>query len=147
MLKYISTMTRRNGCNGANGSVKKPVFDVSVPLAPNNIGSVPGLVKLITALGAVEDEESRRSMLDNARSLVRALETPRETMIMHCWAQVGCMGHHPSTPRLTYLAAGSIRSLDCGHKHRSLRCSCRARWESKGGSRSSRKAERRRPAH
>lgn len=34
-----------------------------------------------------EDYESRLALLASARALVQALETPRETMIKHIWAQ------------------------------------------------------------
>ena len=72
--------------NEANGGL----VDVSVALTPNNLKSVPGLVNEISNLSdAVSgDYEARHMLLLKARALVQALETPRETMIKHCWAQV-----------------------------------------------------------
>lgn len=78
--------------NGTStGIVKKPVVDVSVALKANNLGSVAELTQEISSLGAQVssgDEQARLALVEKARSLVRALETPRETMIKHCWAQV-----------------------------------------------------------
>lgn len=75
------------------GSVQptKGGVDVSVALAPCNIGGVPKLVEEISCLTASAtsgDEAARLELAEKARSLVRSLETPRETMIKHCWAQV-----------------------------------------------------------
>ncbi|KAL1855243.1 hypothetical protein VTK73DRAFT_8590 [Phialemonium thermophilum] len=81
-----------NGHHGANGLAKRrvPVVDISVALAPCDAESVPNIVKDIAALGNTTeslDENARLELLAKARSLVLALETPRETMIRHCWAQ------------------------------------------------------------
>lgn len=101
-------MAEANGTNGTlvvsdtkapepvaetNGTLKKqkPVVDVSVALAPNGLKSVSKLVDDISSLqtsASNGNEEARLDLVDKARRLVRALETPRETMIKHCWAQV-----------------------------------------------------------
>lgn len=92
-------MSETNGTNGhANGETgghvnKAPAVDMAVALAPNNLTAVPGLVRDIDAVAeraAAGDDIARRELVEKARSLVRALETPRETMIKHCWAQVRC---------------------------------------------------------
>ncbi|CAI4213560.1 unnamed protein product [Parascedosporium putredinis] len=81
--------------NGTStGIVKKPVVDVSVALKANNLDSVAELTQEISSLGAQVsggDEQARLALVEKARSLVRALETPRETMIKHCWAQPSAM--------------------------------------------------------
>lgn len=71
------------------------LVDVSVALTPNDLSSVPALVNDISTLGhaASGDYEARHQLLLKARALVQALETPRETMIKHCWAQVGNTGN------------------------------------------------------
>jgi hypothetical protein len=74
-----------------NGHAKAPAVDISVALKPNDLKVVPSLVQDITAFGEKAsngDEDARLQLVEKARSLVRALETPRETMIKHCWAQV-----------------------------------------------------------
>ncbi|SPO07028.1 related to O-methyltransferase B [Cephalotrichum gorgonifer] len=81
-----------NQTNGsaANGSLKKPVVDMSVALTANNLAAVPDLAKGISSLSAAAadgDEQARLDLVEKARQLVRSLETPRETMIKHCWAQ------------------------------------------------------------
>jgi hypothetical protein len=62
----------------------------SIALQPCDLGSVPELVEQINDLGtrlAGGDLHARHRLLKSARDLVSALETPRETMIKHCWAQ------------------------------------------------------------
>jgi hypothetical protein len=74
----------------ANGNRREDV-DISVALRPNDEKSVPGLVKDIYVAGnslSADDNAGRLRLLEKARDLVRALETPRETMIKHLWAQV-----------------------------------------------------------
>lgn len=86
-------MADTNGTNGAsaNGFVKKPAVDVPVALAPNNLPAAAGLLKDISSLGPATldgDEKSRLDLAEKARALVRSLETPRETMVKHCYSQV-----------------------------------------------------------
>ena len=83
--------TNGNGSTKANGSAKRPAVDISVALQANDLGSVPKLSKGIFSLSTAAsdgDEAARLELVEKARALVRALETPRETMIKHCWAQV-----------------------------------------------------------
>lgn len=65
---------------------------VSVDMAtqPSNPKDVATLLNSIGTLGAssLDNEQSRLNLLKQARLLVQALETPRETMIKHLWAQV-----------------------------------------------------------
>ena len=94
----MATETVLDQQNGAditvptNGSAKAKTatVDASIALSPCDIDAVPGLVSQITKLsnGSLKEDKARLEMLDNARALVRALETPRETMIKHTWAQV-----------------------------------------------------------
>ena len=83
----LDITTTSNGTNGSNGAV----VDKAVAIAPNNIDAVHGLVKQINAGVDVLNtggDEARHALLVKARNLMQALETPRETMIKHCWAQV-----------------------------------------------------------
>ena len=87
---------RTNGVT--DGISKAPVVDISVALAANDLGSVEGLAKEISSLSteaSTGDERARLALVEKARALVRALETPRETMIKHCWAQVSTFGLRP----------------------------------------------------
>ncbi|KAK8087567.1 catechol O-methyltransferase [Apiospora hydei] len=73
--------------NGAS-----PVPDASIATSPNDLLSVPAILEQISAQGAYlsmapQDYGSRLQLLASARALVQALETPRETMIKHIWAQ------------------------------------------------------------
>lgn len=68
--------------------------EVSVTSA-TDAGAVSSLIKELGALGGNFDEnsddETRLSLCLKARALWKALETPRETMIRHCWGQVSLM--------------------------------------------------------
>lgn len=63
------------------------------PTSATDAAAVPSLIKELGALGGGfdenTDEETRLSLCLKARELWKALETPRETMIRHCWGQVG----------------------------------------------------------
>lgn len=66
--------------------------DVSIAAAPCDLESVPGLLENISALRGRDDfgnnRDARLYLLDQARQLVRALESPRETMLKHVGAEV-----------------------------------------------------------
>jgi hypothetical protein len=66
------------------------LVDLSIATEPNNAAEVPKLLKQITEVfnTAVNSDVGRKDLLVKCRNLVQALETPRETMIKHCWAQV-----------------------------------------------------------
>lgn len=51
--------------------------------------ALPLAKEVFEACDHISDETGRLKVLENARSLVRALETPRETVIRLCWAEVG----------------------------------------------------------
>lgn len=95
----ISNGVSNGKTNGAaNGAVKNGHLngnfsvDDKVAISANSPDKVPGLLKDILANGlafsADHDASARSTLLDAARSLVHALETPRETMIRYCWSQV-----------------------------------------------------------
>ena len=84
-----------NGSN--NGVAHKQGYHTSiqpsleVAVSPTDADAVPGTIQSIQSLGKTfssTDDNVRRELLTEARRLVRALETPRETMIKHNWAQV-----------------------------------------------------------
>lgn len=82
---------------------KEAFIDGDVAISPNAPAEVPSLLEQIAASGDVyaasQDEKVRTDLLDTARSLVYALETPREAIIRHCWSQV---------ISLTFLHGGSM---------------------------------------
>ncbi|KAK8073470.1 S-adenosyl-L-methionine-dependent methyltransferase [Apiospora phragmitis] len=71
--------------------IEEPVtVTVATATSPSNLAAVPQLIKeLAEGVGCLESgcNEARQALVTQARSLVQALETPRETMIKHCWAQ------------------------------------------------------------
>ncbi|KAH6975692.1 S-adenosyl-L-methionine-dependent methyltransferase [Ilyonectria destructans] len=76
--------------NGTGDIGSQEVIDISIASSPCDIGVVPSLLDDISALGknlSSDDRDGRLALLEKARCLVRALETPRETMLKHCGAQ------------------------------------------------------------
>jgi hypothetical protein len=72
---------------------------LSVALSPTDVDTVSGVVNTIQTKFAqwkdvdqtgdeVKSDAARHELLRQARLLVQSLETPRETMIKHCWAEV-----------------------------------------------------------
>ncbi|KAH6884397.1 S-adenosyl-L-methionine-dependent methyltransferase [Thelonectria olida] len=88
-----------NGTNGTNGAVAangidQHKVDVSIALKANDAAAVPDLIKEITALGKgfnADDDQARIKLAMKARTLWKSLETPRETMIRHLWAEPSVM--------------------------------------------------------
>ncbi|CAJ2510507.1 Uu.00g133160.m01.CDS01 [Anthostomella pinea] len=74
----------------SNGNVP----DISIALKPCDLSSVGTHAEKISKLASnisEGDDTTRIELVETARKLVRALETPRETMIKHCWAQPAAM--------------------------------------------------------
>jgi len=70
------------------------VVDISIVSAACDPGSVPRLLDEISEMrdnadARITERSVRLELLSKARALVQALETPRETMLKHCGAQVG----------------------------------------------------------
>lgn len=92
----FSETTHTNGTNHANGDSQtngdlQDAFVDRVATSANTPELVPGLVDQVASLGKVaslQDHTDRTTLLEAARSLVYALETPREAMIRYCWSQV-----------------------------------------------------------
>jgi hypothetical protein len=90
-----------NGVHHANGDLQDDFVD-RVTISANTPELVPGLVDQVASLGKVaslQDHTDRTTLLEAARSLVYALETPREAMIRYCWSQVSPYASKASTLR------------------------------------------------
>ncbi|OTA32536.1 hypothetical protein BTJ68_08328 [Hortaea werneckii EXF-2000] len=79
------------GGRGAGDLAEVPMsVPVSTALSSSNPAIVPTCAKDIARLGETfssTDNATRQELLRRSRELVLALETPRETMIRHCWAE------------------------------------------------------------
>ncbi|KAK3940163.1 S-adenosyl-L-methionine-dependent methyltransferase [Diplogelasinospora grovesii] len=80
--------------NGNHGAVvAAPEYDTSFAAQPADLDAVPGLLNDIAFLKGnynldlSANREARLYLLAKARSLVQALESPRETMLKHCGAE------------------------------------------------------------
>lgn len=77
--------------NGTAVSEANPPVDIGIAIRACDPEAVPSILKQISSFGgspSTDSDDTRLELLANARALVRALETPRETMIKHNWAQV-----------------------------------------------------------
>lgn len=66
-------------------------LDLSLATRPSNLTAVDGLILDINDLQKklVEgDEETRHELVIKTRSLLQSLQTPREQMVQHTWADV-----------------------------------------------------------
>jgi hypothetical protein len=87
------TATPIGGVNGHDSHNSGSVA-MSIALEANDMEHVPTILKGIEEAGqqlSVDNSATRLKLLERARDLVRALETPRETMIKHCWAETNVM--------------------------------------------------------
>jgi hypothetical protein len=69
-------------CNGT------PIVDTEMPC---KLEAVPELVKsIVSAADALNagNIDARQDLLVKLRTLTSAVETPRETMLKHCWTMV-----------------------------------------------------------
>lgn len=68
-----------------------PPVDISIATRPSNIGEIPYLLNDIEngiKTLDMDSDEHRKEVLIKCRALLHAIETPRETMVSHCWGQV-----------------------------------------------------------
>ncbi|KAF7531033.1 hypothetical protein G7054_g9279 [Neopestalotiopsis clavispora] len=78
--------------NGVKRAHQAEPVDISIVKKPANLGAVLPTLKYLNAglpSLATDSDDARSDMLQAAWKLVMSLETPRETMIRHCWAQSG----------------------------------------------------------
>ncbi|KAI4642224.1 hypothetical protein J4E93_007368 [Alternaria ventricosa] len=69
------------------------LVDLGIAVRANDPSAVPCLLEKLSEFGgkpSVDHNDTRMAMLSQAKALVRALQTPRETMIEQNWAQPGC---------------------------------------------------------
>ncbi|KAH8692617.1 putative O-methyltransferase [Talaromyces proteolyticus] len=81
----ITNRTTNGEANGAGN-----IVDESIAVKPNAIHDVPRLLEEVSSQGkslVQYGAQNRRQLLEAARSLVYALETPREAIIRFCWSQ------------------------------------------------------------
>ncbi|KAL2815093.1 S-adenosyl-L-methionine-dependent methyltransferase [Aspergillus granulosus] len=70
----------------------KPPTVEDLAVSPNLADQIPKLLQRVTSGGyeyLATGNQARLKLLEEARALVYALETPREAIIRHCWSEVG----------------------------------------------------------
>lgn len=85
-------MTQLKGSNGSatNGHAAVAI-EPQVAIVPSSPGELQRLTQEIQSESQAYtsgDTSARLRLLDAARSLVQAIETPQETMLRYCWAEV-----------------------------------------------------------
>jgi hypothetical protein len=84
------TNGRTHAATKKSGSYDSIQPYVKVAVSPNNADVVSSTIESIQSLGAtfsLLNNAGRQELLAEVRRLVRALRTPRKTMIKHNWAQ------------------------------------------------------------
>jgi hypothetical protein len=83
---------KRTDNGSANGYTNGANFDVEkLAVSPNQPTQIAALLGQLNVDGKEYLEtnpQARLKMLETARSLVYALETPREAIVRHCWSEV-----------------------------------------------------------
>lgn len=101
----------------ATNTFNQPLVEISIVTSPNNLEAVPGLLTDlkagVSALSA-GGREARQDLLIKARTLVQSLETPRETMLKHCWAQVSFLPLCETTKINCLVKTGAMSGLIFG---------------------------------
>ncbi|CAG8892072.1 unnamed protein product [Penicillium egyptiacum] len=83
-------------------------------LTSNLPDAIPDLLQTVASHGKdliAQDPEARLKLLEAARSLMYALETPREAIIRHCWSEVCC--HLPSPASWSELKLFRLTDIAC----------------------------------
>lgn len=65
--------------------------DLNLATRPSNLDAVPSLLEEVNALQkslADGGEATRHALVGKVRGLFQALQTPRELMVQHTWADV-----------------------------------------------------------
>ncbi|KAF5540150.1 O-methyltransferase B [Fusarium mexicanum] len=86
----VSALSSSGSSDGTPDATKSEEPDVSIALSAANIDAVPSLIKEINALSGdldSDDPTARLKLMAKAKSLWQSLETPRETMLRHVWAE------------------------------------------------------------
>lgn len=75
-------------------------IDLSSATRPSNIDDVPRLLEEVNSLQSNMEgggETARHELVNKVRTLGQALQTPRELMVQHTWADV-CHALHEPVP-------------------------------------------------
>ncbi|KAJ0324477.1 hypothetical protein COL5a_007741 [Colletotrichum fioriniae] len=95
-------------------------LDLSLATRPSNLTAVDGLILDINDLQKklVEgDEETRHELVIKTRSLLQSLQTPREQMVQHTWADPQKVGALAETLRVDPVLLGRLLRHVCAMGH------------------------------
>lgn len=85
MVEHNASNRTRNGFAAAPDS-----HAIIAPSAPEQLPSLLGDIESHAKAYTGDDPDARLKLVDAAQSLVQSMETPRETMLRYCWANVRC---------------------------------------------------------
>lgn len=100
----------KKSTNDTNGTHCEQLIDISLLGNPSDLGAIIPILKSLNAgLPSLTtgNDEARLDLLQSAYRLVLSLESPRETMLRHCWAQV-CHSSLSLSFLLLFLFCGQI---------------------------------------
>lgn len=83
----VTNVSNGSATNGHGAAVIDPQV-ATAPSAPEKLAHLQKEIESHSQAYSNGDHGARLKLLETARSLVQAMETPQETMLRYCWAQV-----------------------------------------------------------
>lgn len=83
----VTDVSNGSATNGHGVAVIDPQV-ATAPSAPEKLAHLQKEIESHSQAYSNGDHDARLKLLETARSLVQAMETPQETMLRYCWAQV-----------------------------------------------------------
>lgn len=84
---FKMTASNRSATNGHGQAIIDPRV-ATTPSAPERLAHLQKEIESHSQDYTNGNADARLKLLETARSLVQAMETPQETMLRYCWAQV-----------------------------------------------------------
>lgn len=83
----VTGVSNESRTNGHGVAIIDPQV-ATTPSAPEKLAHLQKEIDSHSQAYSNGDADARLKLLETARSLVQAMETPQETMLRYCWAQV-----------------------------------------------------------
>lgn len=83
----VTGVSNGSTTNGHGVAIIDPQV-ATAPSAPQKLAHLQKEIESHSQAYSNGDGDARLKLLETARSLVQAMETPQETMLRYCWAQV-----------------------------------------------------------
>lgn len=92
----VTEVSNSSTTNGHDVAIIDPQV-ATAPSAPEKLEHLQKEIESYSQAYSKGNSDARLKLLETARSLVQAMETPQETMLRYCWAQVRQSKDDPSS--------------------------------------------------